>query len=281
MPSLNVNVDNERTIEQIRAWLGSCECLQNDSHFKPSRLVDVGDSHGCESIRVINTLGLAISDYVCLSYCWGGKQPIICTSQKLGNSGTWIIDLQDLPRTFKDTIKVCRQLNFRFIWIDSLCIIQDDPVDVESEILQMPSIYRNAQMTLCASSAKSIYEGFLESRPDYSLYKVRVALPGHLQGSIYFDRIFWSEPPTIEPLGTRAWALQERLLSSRLLEYGWRIARWSCACISEYSGYQPLTTVSKQTGNHAQLYNLFKYLNPQGVRNLACSKDELFLVGAV
>jgi len=66
------------------------------------------------------------------------------------------------PKTLSDAIKVCREIGMRYIWIDALCIVQDDPKDKAREIGQMGRIYKDATLTIMAASAKSVYEGFLD-----------------------------------------------------------------------------------------------------------------------
>ncbi|KAK7960781.1 hypothetical protein PG988_011995 [Apiospora saccharicola] len=186
-----------------------------------------------------------------------------------------------MPAAFADVFKVTRQIGFRYIWIDSLCIIQDDPNDVDSEIIQMPNIYKNAALTICASVSRSSREGFLHPREDYSEMKIPLDLPRGGAGTAYLDSFLWWSPPAPEPLSERAWAFQERLLSPRLLEYGWRTARWTCSCTNGYSGGTILSTneivdAASEPNMQPRPYNLFMYLNPPGIRNLPTSRTDFF-----
>jgi hypothetical protein len=228
------------------------------------------------------TLGISIPAYVCLSYYWGGPQALVCKSSNFESSQSWTVPDGGIPVAFKDTFKITRLLGFRYIWIDSLCIIQDDPEDLESEILQMPHIFKNADLTICVSSSQSYREEFLNARPDYSESKIRLRLPGGTLGTVHLDSFLWWSPPVPEPLGTRAWAFQERLLSPRILEYGWRTARWTCSCCNSYSGFtKPPVSESFGTDleNRTQpiSYNLFMYLNPLGIRHFPVSSTSLFV----
>lgn len=227
------------------------------------------------------TFGLNVPAYVCLSYCWGGPQTFVCTSSKFDSSHGWIVPVAAIPAGFVDSFKVARKIGFRYMWIDSLCIIQDDPADLENEILQMPNIYKNAALTICASLASSSREGFLHSRADYSEMKVPLHLPRGRVGTAYLDSFMWWSPPVPEPLSVRAWAFQERLLSPRLLEYGWRTARWTCSCTNGYSGRTVLSPneivdATSEADMQPRAYNLFMYLNPNGIRNLPTSKTDIF-----
>ncbi|KAF4836161.1 hypothetical protein CGCSCA4_v012355 [Colletotrichum siamense] len=102
-------------------------------------------------------------NYVALSHCWGQHQPAKTTKATLGRY-KWRLIWADLPKTFQDAITVTRALGIDFIWVDSLCIIQDDPDDWAKEASQMASIYRNAYITIAVTSAAGGEEGFLYDR---------------------------------------------------------------------------------------------------------------------
>jgi len=82
--------------------------------------------------------------YVALSYCWGGTQKVVTTLRTLSEHIN-TISLEILPRTIRDAIQVTKQLGIRFLWVDSLCIVQDDGVDKDKEIKLMGGIYKNAK----------------------------------------------------------------------------------------------------------------------------------------
>jgi hypothetical protein len=270
---LDTDVDTPSTIEAVRKWLQNCRCLEKSSEqktFKPTRLLDIGEKEDQDYVTLIETLGTEISSYACLSYCWGGSQPVICSTLRNNTPDGWMILLHELPKTFKDSIYTLRRLGLKYLWIDSLCIMQDDINDKEREICRMPHIYKNSQLTICASTARSCDIDFLQPRPDYSENQLQLIMPNGRFGTIYLDRVPWMFPPATEPLVTRAWALQERFLSPRLLEYGWRTLRWSCSCSERYGGYQPLPAFneSNEDARPAPSYNLFGYLNPSGIRRI-------------
>ena len=69
-----------------------------------------------------------------------------------------------LPATLKDANVVCTKLSIRYHWVDSLCIVQDDPDEMAVEIGQMPRIYPNSTLTVAVARAASVNEEFLQSR---------------------------------------------------------------------------------------------------------------------
>jgi hypothetical protein len=75
------------------------------------------------------------------------------------------IKCEKLPKTLQDAIVTTRKLHLRYLWVDILCIIQDDPVDVTGEINMMPQVYKEAYVTISAECAKNCPDGFLDERP--------------------------------------------------------------------------------------------------------------------
>lgn len=132
-----------------------------------------------------------------------------------------------LPKTFQDAITVTRKLGFQYLWIDSLCILQDDLEDWEIEASKMASIYENAIVTIAAGRANNDNEGFLSFRPErvyvevfnevnediYTIQAFPIALKHEFKGGFDVDMVD-------EPLSQRAWAFQERLLSVRTFHFG-------------------------------------------------------------
>lgn len=120
--------------------------------------------------------------------------------------------MEELPETLNDAIIVTRYLGIRHLWIDALCIIQDDPVDWSQEAGKMGEIYMNASCTIAAHSASHADDGFL-AKSLALVTPVRlgseqpwVSLPGHHRSDI--DK---------SHLSSRGWVFQERLLSQRTI----------------------------------------------------------------
>lgn len=196
----------------------------------PTRVVEL---LGNDSLR-LHTAGGKVT-YTALSYCWGEPQTFATTLSSVAGHMQGF-SLSALPQSLQDAIKVTTELGVKYIWIDSLCIIQDSPSDKAREISQMASVYSNAYVTNCAANAGTCSEGFLKSRGDVNsglesslgddLMKMPYKCPNGDLGNI----LFREESPYLsmwEPISKRAWTLQERLLSPRTLIYGSRLI-WQC-----------------------------------------------------
>ena len=139
------------------------------------------------------------------------------------------ISLQELPGTFADAVIITRKLGVDYIWIDSLCIIQDEEDDWRRETALMEHIYGGSYLNIAASSSTSVHGGcWVASNGMQSAFrtKVRVGdreLVREIRDDRCYDKTVWDSH-----LATRAWALQEKLLPPRTLHLGDRGAFWEC-----------------------------------------------------
>ncbi|KAK1768176.1 HET-domain-containing protein, partial [Phialemonium atrogriseum] len=169
------------------------------------------------------------AEYVALSHCWGGAQPLVTTASAIND---WIhkIPMKQLPTLYRDAVIVTRSLGLKYLWIDSMCIIQDSEDDWAAEAASMGSIYRHSYLTIFALDARDCREGILIQRPRSATSPDERAAREALQPSPFRLRnIFRSSH-----LCQRAWALQERLLSPRILYYSTSEMFWEClACTAQ------------------------------------------------
>ena len=94
------------------------------------------------------------------------------------------ISLQQLPPSIQDAIFVTRGLGIQYLWVDSLCILQDSAADKATEIGKMRSIFRNSTVTVGAGSACSVHDGFLQPRIPPAACKLRLCCPDGSVGSV-------------------------------------------------------------------------------------------------
>jgi hypothetical protein len=148
------NPSSPRTMKRLIGWVNQCNqhsgCTA-ELPLLPARLVDVGDEYvGCH-VNLQEMQG-GRGKYVSLSHCWGQATQFTSTKASLASNKN-NIDYSQLPKSFKDAITITRLLGIRYIWIDSICICQDDKDDWESESAKMASIYMNSYLNIAASAA--------------------------------------------------------------------------------------------------------------------------------
>lgn len=173
-----------------------------------------------------------------LSHVWGGIE-IDCktTSQNLMQYQDIGIEYNQLPRTFQEAITITAALSFRYLWIDSLCIVQDDIRDWEREAVKMAAIYRGATLTLSATSACNSRDGPTLSR---SVLEPALQFPSVDERFLAFavraesrERMNPENAMLRGPTNSRAWILQEKVLSQRILHITDTQMVWQCSSITE------------------------------------------------
>lgn len=233
-PVHDFDLSGDFLVRRARAQIRDCrknhpQCKVSSARL-PKRVVDVNPSGDGSNIRLHITGRHENMTYLALSYCWGGTQKVTTTSQNLGSHLTGI-SKASLDQTIQDAILMTRKLGFHYLWVDSLCIIQDDAEDKEREIRVMDDIYRNATLTIAAAASKSASEGFLSPSKSSTLeskHKLPLRLPDGQMGFITAIAEKTIPGPTGWALDTRAWALQEAILSRRLLIFGDGDVRFQC-----------------------------------------------------
>lgn len=236
-------------------------------------MIDVGNQDGEQSVRVHLTSGQK-APYTALSYCWGGPQPVTLTTKSIKDM-LHGIPSPALPQTIQDAITVTRKIGLQYLWVDALCIFQDSASDKDLEITKMDQIYQNAQLTISAASAERCQDGFLATRsmcgkfsPPRSFSSIPFACPDGRNGTVSL-RESSSYYQSIEPLNRRAWALQERVLSSRILIYGSWQMYWQCQSQQHCDG----GSTEYFTGNTAGLSILDSLQSQDASRSSGISKE--------
>jgi hypothetical protein len=138
------------------------------------------------------------------------------------------IPFAGLALTIQDAIGVTHKLESRYIWIDSLCILQDDAQDWEREAKNMCTVYRNATLTIAALGAAHAAEGLFSRRDPLILAGCRVPSSRQIRVPEPLpDMAYWSLYLDKSALQTRGWTFQEPALSSRILHFGSSLL-WEC-----------------------------------------------------
>ncbi|KLU80985.1 hypothetical protein MAPG_00081 [Magnaporthiopsis poae ATCC 64411] len=225
------------TVGRIRRWIKKCDdehqsCKAGEVTPLPTRVLDVGASHNTPSDDAVRLWesGGRTGLYLALSHCWGNSQPLTTTTATLGERKSGI-PIAKLPKTFSDAVKVARVLGIRYLWIDSLCIVQDSPSDWEIESSKMAAVYKHAYLTIAAVDSSNAEEGFLKPRPfRYMTLKIHSRTDKAQATSIYIKSS--QHPPGSRaiqgPLDSRGWALQEFSMSRRVLRFEAESLVWCC-----------------------------------------------------
>ncbi|ETS87480.1 hypothetical protein PFICI_01308 [Pestalotiopsis fici W106-1] len=237
---------NQETVEWMRSRLD--HCCENHScgadllerEYLPDRLLDVQKDIPKLVLRDDITVSCQKTpNYLALSYCWGtnedaSHQPKL-TKDTLQQFQTGI-DEQHLSVVHRDAVFVAKALSIPYLWIDSLCILQDDDdrIDWQRQCEQMDKIYGCAHVTLLAAASGSCRQSFLRrSHGVQTIIPFRSAIQSTQNGLLHielrkvttvptdngkiqtlFDDIFFSR------LSRRGWAYQERILSRRKILFG-------------------------------------------------------------
>ncbi|KAJ9613522.1 hypothetical protein H2200_003464 [Cladophialophora chaetospira] len=152
LPSINLNL--------IKSWMRSCESEHNDcSIFGPEtstqrgiRLIDVH--------REMVVLASQTERYVALSYVWGpNTSPMLTRDTVLRYSSPNSLKASTIPKTIFDAIQLVRNIGERYLWVDSLCIVQDDDSDKLGQLAIMGDIFHYAYLVVVASVGSDAYAG--------------------------------------------------------------------------------------------------------------------------
>ncbi|KAL7933037.1 heterokaryon incompatibility domain-containing protein [Trichoderma chlorosporum] len=237
---LRRDVQSDKVFEAAKALIEECmhpdhphqHCQYSRDTVLPLRVLDVGEPGSPHP-----TLRLVVNDtdthaqYVALSYCWGKQLDTTTKPLQLRRDSLEElmggIKLENLQQSIQDAIFATRKLGFRYLWIDALCIIQDCAIDKSTEISRMASIYKNASVTIAASTSENAAHGFLAQNlqiycPDY---QIDIPIAENTMGTVYLS-VEPYEPD--HPLDKRGWTLQEFMLSSRMLIFSDYELLWQC-----------------------------------------------------
>ncbi|QDS76302.1 hypothetical protein FKW77_002246 [Venturia effusa] len=202
----------------------------------PKRLLSITHtcSHILSLIQLINTQDLPQSErssleYVTLSHRWGLSQHFVTQKASLVDRYRGF-KVDELPLTFRDAVAVAYKFSFRYLWIDALCIVQDDEEDWEQEAVRMGGIYNSSALTIAAHCSADDNAGFLEpalKRPPAQRIPYDSAHETGQEWEIYGAQVpNFDADVTASPLCKRAWVLQERLLAPRTLHFANGFVYW-------------------------------------------------------
>jgi hypothetical protein len=215
-------------------WLREClqnhtSCHSSNLQARPRRLLKIEP----DKVYLVETSTLpCMPQYVSLSHSWGRAPTFeVLTSENL-HSMVVEVPRDKLAASFRDAVTVCRLLKIEYLWIDSLCIIQKGDGSIEDwgyHVTAMGGIYAGAVVNICADRAASSRDGFLQPR-EALRYPATVIIPGASNEAFQLvDLEAATLDITTSRTSRRAWILQERLLSPRVLHFTATELYWECS----------------------------------------------------
>lgn len=215
-------------------WLEEClmshdKCKSIAGRKQPTRLIRISGDTIC--LYIPKNEMEDCSNYATLSHCWG---TLDCLRLSRDNIADFLhqIPIEALTKTFSDAIDIARNLGFDYIWIDSLCIVQNDPEDWRRESSLMVTVYGSSGLNISATAAKDGSVGCLFERD--STYAQGVVIKTETNGVIETyhlgnkDIVAELSSDMAAPLAKRAWVLQEHMLTTRNLHCGISQFFWEC-----------------------------------------------------
>lgn len=232
---------SEKSFARAKEWLRRCtiehaKCNKDNvtNNWAPTRLLDVGaGSPYPDTIRLRETrVWNRPAKYAALSHSWGAVQPFKLLQGNL-QALMKSISVDDLPQTFQDAVFAIRKLGIQYLWIDSLCIIQNSTDDWMREASLMQHVYGRCFLNIAAAASSDCTGGLFKCRSSYvGPRSILLENEGETTLSQYqlWDQSLWDIEFEAAKLNTRAWVLQERVLSSRTLAFSREQLFWECRC---------------------------------------------------
>ncbi|KAK4444701.1 heterokaryon incompatibility protein-domain-containing protein [Podospora aff. communis PSN243] len=245
-----ISTDSSSSLRLIRWWMDTCAALHVACNQAspisalsvPSRLLSA--PRGTDSVvKVVETASLSTMDdrkYAALSYCWGGSANVRLTRASYDGLTSMGITKSQLPATIQDALDLTATLGFKWLWVDSLCIIQDSAEDWAKEAAKMTDVYQNCEIAFAARGSLDSSQGMFSRRDPLRYVACRLyvdhqdetrsisALPPYVTSGIARS-MSW-------PLETRGWVVQERILPRKMIKFG-NYLSWECreSCRDELS----------------------------------------------
>ncbi|KFY08964.1 hypothetical protein V492_05775 [Pseudogymnoascus sp. VKM F-4246] len=230
-PALEKNFSYSREGSETSSILSLGQAYQWTPRWCPTRLLDIGlEGEPIWKLQITSVDIYTPPLYMTLSYTWGSASFLKLTKSNINvcRRGSLI---RDLPQTFQDMITVARRFSIRYIWIDSLCILQDSKEDWEKEASLMRDVYVNSSCNIAAAASVDPHGGLFRSRHIFNIQYGLVwsnAIGSTGQYYHVLDEAYWKPQVSSAVLYQRGWALQERLLAPRTLHFTDHQIFWEC-----------------------------------------------------
>ncbi|KAK1756559.1 heterokaryon incompatibility protein-domain-containing protein [Echria macrotheca] len=267
LPSQPVSTlpNSQETFTLLNKWLDECqerhgsicrfvgERVVSANFASPARLIYCGNQGPLCLVQAadlpLDGEGMGPS-YTALSYRWGNPASLCTTTKANLQANLYALNFDGLPLTFQHAIQITRAIKVSYIWIDALCIIQDDEADKAKEIFRMDLIYSTAICMISASSSKDPHAGIFSPRPstvDAHLRSFTLSSNGAKKGSLSVTiqpfLADWGNAITSGSVYPRGWCFQERLLSKRIIYFTDMRVMWECRWAAASEEYAQMVDV--------------------------------------
>lgn len=307
-----------RVLQLGKTWID--ECYKNHSECRwsndlsddidpilPSRVIDIGESE-LESPRLVLSNGRR-GKWAALSHRWPTVKTTFSKTLKAN-----MLDMQggfsllSLPATFQDAIKITRTLDLQFLWIDSLCIVQDSVEDWDSESGRMAEIFKNAYITIAAAATPTCLQGILVQRewvPPSWACRLGV-ISNNAPSEVFIDfcidqkhkKTLKTKEDQVNYLSCRAWCFQETQISHRLLTFDRLQMTYTCLRHGLHEDREAVPAVAREYRNdflphfrgsflgdifelHDSLKVWYRVVADYTVRDLTFSSDKLAALSGI
>ncbi|KAL1625309.1 hypothetical protein SLS54_003397 [Diplodia seriata] len=251
--------DSVRSKNLAKGWFTRCEENADGTHdecnafiakSRPTRVLDVEHARESSRLRLVCVEDAPGDRYITLSHCWGAwgaKELPMLTTANLEERQNEGMDVSDLPQTFRDALEVASWYNVKWLWIDSLCIIQDSPSDWFREASLMARTYKHAVLNISADHFQDARGGLFTDRNPFDTVPIQfhaTKSPGVMPSSgADLARSWWMYDYETDAFGwairapsfARAWIHRERQLARRVLHFTAAEIVWEC-CASRAPG---------------------------------------------
>ena len=232
--ALPTGIEDPDMFNLAKTWLKECRqthhfCEAPVPSFNPTRLVHIVNRN---LVRVVlSQEKTAYHSYAALSHCWGKTKTV-----KLLEANMQVllhgIPIIDLPLSYQEAILVCQALDISYLWIDSLCIIQDSKDDWIREAAMMQHVYQNSILNICASGAAESSQASFQCRDTSLIVPLEVDFVSKDAETRRYQLVSFGEHYENDilnsPLHSRAWVYQEVSLSKRSLDLTQGQLWWEC-----------------------------------------------------
>jgi hypothetical protein len=265
LPPISTNTGSDEAVYRVRHWLEECvneheNCARSSPKPLPTRVLQL-DGPEKVKLRITNQ---DMGSYACLSHCWG-REPLIQTTSSTLERFQVGIPWAQLPRTFRDAVSFAHRLGLQYLWIDSLCILQDSTEDWRREGSAMARIYQNSYITLSATRASDASSGcFVDADARYISRTMTFQNSNNEPYSIHTrQKLKHAQDP--RPLQARGWVFQERMLSPRIVHFLSQELMWECCtgttceCSESWELGGTKENINTQLRDNASMHDIQKH----------------------